>query len=69
MAAPEAGNARHLLIFLNQRIGLPVDILDRNLNLNLAFGRAFFGLSGAHSYLSKADRGSGVGREVAPLRR
>src|ERR1019366_5281575 len=58
MAAPEAGNTRHLLIFLDQRIGLPVDILDRNLNLNLAFGgafvgRAFFGLSRAHNHLSR----------------
>ncbi len=43
MAAPEAGNARHLLIFLDQRVGLPVDIRDRNLNLNLALGRAFLG--------------------------
>ncbi len=42
MAAPEAGNARHLLIFLDQRIGLPVDILDRNLNRNLALGGAGF---------------------------
>src|SRR5260370_39094896 len=59
MATPEAGNARYLLIFLDQRIGLPVDIIDRNLHLNLAFGGvlfsgAFFGLSGAHNYLSKA---------------
>jgi hypothetical protein len=58
MAAPEAGNTRYLLIFLDQRIGLPVDIGDRNLHLNLAFGGAFFGravlgLSGAHSNLSK----------------
>ena len=33
MAAPEAGNARHLLIFLDQRFGLPVDFFDRNLDL------------------------------------
>src|SRR6202165_1086086 len=69
MPAPEAGNTRYLLIFLDQRIGLPVDIRDRNLHLNLAFGGAFFGravlgravlgravldISGAHSNLSKA---------------
>src|SRR6267378_4703467 len=64
MAAPEAGNTRYLLIFLDQRIGLPVDIRDRNLNLNLALGGAFFGravlgravldISGAHKCLSKA---------------
>src|SRR5271157_4401706 len=53
MAAPEAGNARHLLIFLDQRIGLPVDVLDRNLNHDLAFRGAFFSFSGAHNYLSK----------------
>jgi len=64
MAAPEAGNARYLLIFLDQRIGLPVDICDWNLHLNLALGGAFVGravfgravldISGAHSNLSKA---------------
>ena len=59
MAAPEAGNTCYLLIFLDQRIGLPVDIRDRDLNLNLAFGGAFLGravldISGAHSNLSKA---------------
>ena len=64
MAAPEAGNTRYLLIFLDQRIGLPVDIRDRDLNLNLALGGAFLGravlgrvvldISGAHSNLSKA---------------
>src|SRR6266852_1324180 len=64
MAAPEARNPRYLLIFLDQRIGLPVDIRDRDLHLNLAFGGAFFGraflgravldISGAHSNLSKA---------------
>jgi len=43
VAAPEARNARHLLIFLDQRIGFAGDMLDRNLNLNLAFGGAFFG--------------------------
>jgi hypothetical protein len=68
MAAAEAGNACHLLIFLDQRVGLPVDILDRNLNRDLAlggagfgrnFGRsfrgcAFFSIRGAHSCLSSA---------------
>ena len=61
MAAPEAGNVRYLLIFLDQRLGLPIHILDWNLNFNLALGGAFFGrifvrtifdLSRAHSYLS-----------------
>ena len=58
MAAPEAGNTRYLLIFLDQRIGLPDDVRDRDLHLNLALGGAFlgrvFGLSGAHNCLSKA---------------
>ncbi len=63
MAAPETGNASHLLIFLDQRFGLAGDVRDWNLNLNLAFGgtvfrigdgfgRVFFGFSGAHKYLS-----------------
>src|SRR6266478_3596000 len=60
MAAPEAGNTRYLLIFLDQRIGLPVDVRDGNLHLNLALGGAFLGravlgLSGTHSNLSKAS--------------
>ena len=61
MAAPEAGDTRYLLIFLDQRLGLPIHILDRNLDLNLTLGGAFLGrifvrtifdLSRAHSYLS-----------------
>src|SRR5271154_4895519 len=64
MAAAEAGNACHLLIFLNQRVGLPVDVCDRNLNRDLALGgaclgrnfrgRAVLDISGAHSCLSSA---------------
>jgi hypothetical protein len=54
MAAPEAGNTRYLLIFLDQRIGLPVDIRERDLNLNFSFRGAFFGFSGTHNCLSKA---------------
>ena len=74
MAAPEAGNTRYLLIFLDQRIGLPVDIRDRNLHLNLAFGGAFFGravfgLSGAHSNLSKAAAAAESGGKRLGLRR
>ncbi len=42
MAAAEAGNARHLLIFLDQRVGLPVDVRDRNLNRDFALGGALF---------------------------
>ena len=63
MTAPEAGDARYLLVFLDQRFGLPVDVLDWNLDLNLALGGAFLGrifvstifnLSRAHNYLSSA---------------
>src|SRR5208282_1347815 len=68
MATAEAGNARDFLVFLDQRIGLPVDVLDRNLDLDFALGgaclrstlrgravlRAFFDLSRAHNYLSGA---------------
>jgi hypothetical protein len=59
MPAPEARDAGHLLVFLDQRIGLAVDIRDWNLNFDLTFGgaffaRIFFGFGGAHNSLSQA---------------
>src|SRR5277367_5464147 len=63
VAAAEAGNAGHLLIFLDQRFGLSIDVRDRNLNSDFALGAAaaraflssvFFCFSGAHNYLSSA---------------
>ena len=64
MAAPEAGNARHLLVFLDQRVGLAGDIRYRDLNLDLTFGCALFicvfgSFSGAHNNLSKAQNRKG----------
>src|SRR5579859_1220261 len=74
VAAAEAGNSRHLLIFLDQRVGLPVDVLDGNLNYDLAFGgavfrraffgRTIFGLSGAHDYLSKTAMAAESGEKL-----
>src|SRR5208282_786296 len=70
MAAAEAGNARHLLIFLDQSVGLPVDILDRNLNRDLALGgaffrRAFFNISRAHSCLSSVAAAAESGEKCS----
>ena len=66
MAAAKPGNTGDFLIFLDQRVGLAVDVRDRNLNLNLALGAAFFCFSGAHNYLSKTAHGREGG---APLSR
>jgi len=68
MAAPEPGNARHLLILLDQRFGLPAHFFGRHLDLDLAFGGAFFGrafvdVSGAHNYLSRRLRRPSGGAE------
>jgi len=84
VAAAEAGNACHLLIFLDQEVGLPVDVLEWNLDLNFALGgaaffdgtvvrrtvfdRRIFDLSRAHSNLSNAARRQSR-KEIAPLRR
>ena len=55
MSAAEAGDARQLLIFLDQGFGLAVHFLDGNLNRNLPPGAAA-GLSGAHICLSGFNR-------------
>ena len=55
MSAAEAGDARQLLIFLDQGIGLAVYFLDGNFNRDLPPGAAA-GLSGAHICLSGFGR-------------
>jgi hypothetical protein len=52
MPSPKAGQAGQLLIFLNQRFGLPGYFLRWNLDLNLALGSTFFDFRGAHNRLS-----------------
>src|ERR1700690_1983110 len=54
MAAPETGDARDLLIFLDQRFGLAANFRRRYLDLDLAF-RALFCFCGAHSLPFKAS--------------
>ena len=51
MSAAEAGNARQLLIFLDQGFGLAIYFFDGNFNLDFPSGAAG-GFSGAHIYLS-----------------
>ena len=55
MPAAEAGNARQLLILLNNCLGLAIYVLDGNFNRNFPPGAAA-GLSGAHICLSGFDR-------------
>src|SRR3984957_3420403 len=66
MSAPEAGNARDLLIFLNRGLGLAANFRSRYLDLDLAL-RALFCICGAHSLPFKASAAawsrSGAGRE------
>ena len=63
MASTEARDASHFLILLDQGVGLPIDVGERNFDLDLATGdavfvsisaRVFFGFSGAHIHLSEA---------------
>src|SRR5438128_11169618 len=56
MASPKAGQARHLLIFLNQRIGLARYFLRWDLNFNFALGGALVSFRGAHNRLSSLPR-------------
>ena len=68
MAAPEAGNACQLLIFLDQRIGLAIDIRDRDFDLNLALGGAFPGYTFLGCvFLGRAIRRVFLGRAVFNL--
>ena len=55
MSAAEAGDARQLLIFLDQGCSLAIYFFDRNFNCDLPPGAAG-GLSGAHICLSGFDR-------------
>jgi len=50
VATPEAGNARHLLVFLNERLGLPVHVRDGNLDFDLAFVALSFGVLSVTGY-------------------
>ena len=59
MSAAEAGDARQLLIFLDQGCSLAIYFFDRNLNCNLPPGAAG-GLSGAHICLSGFDRSDSI---------
>jgi hypothetical protein len=58
MPAPEPGNTRDLLIFLNERFRLAANFRRRNLDLDLAF-RALFGIGGAHYLPFKAFAATG----------